>query len=118
MPVTWNGSASPCICCPKTITACAGIKHEWDLELYGRLLETGGGKERMTAYFTVSMLLCRVALLQRRHDCSRTSFWCGLACPQPKAMQVHYELRRLTHQLMTCCTKNHCWARETVTIAV
>ena len=33
----------------------AGIDHVWDLELYGRLLETGGGKERMTAYFTVCM---------------------------------------------------------------
>ena len=44
--------------------ACAGINHEWDLELYGRLLETGGGKERMTAYFTVSMLPCCDTLLQ------------------------------------------------------
>ncbi len=32
----------------------AGIKHEWDLDLYGVLLQTGGGKERMTRYFTVS----------------------------------------------------------------
>ena len=39
----------------------AGINHEWDLELYGRLLETGGGKERMTAYFTVGF--CPSALL-------------------------------------------------------
>jgi hypothetical protein len=31
----------------------AGLEHQWDLELYGKLLETGGGKERMTAYFTV-----------------------------------------------------------------
>lgn len=29
-----------------------GIKHEWGLELYGELLQTGGGKERMMAYFT------------------------------------------------------------------
>lgn len=27
------------------------IPHEWDVETYGRLLETGGGKERMTKYF-------------------------------------------------------------------
>jgi len=31
----------------------AGLDHEWSLELYGKLLEIGGGKERMTAYFTV-----------------------------------------------------------------
>ena len=29
-----------------------GLDHVWDAELYGRLLETGGGKERMMAYFT------------------------------------------------------------------
>ena len=42
----------------------AGIDHVWDLELYGRLLETGGGKERMTAYFTVCMptSLCALAI--------------------------------------------------------
>lgn len=27
------------------------VKAEWDVELYGRLLKIGGGKERMTAYF-------------------------------------------------------------------
>jgi hypothetical protein len=32
----------------------AGLDDVWDLELYGKLLETGGGKERMTAYFSVS----------------------------------------------------------------
>ncbi|KAG2425854.1 hypothetical protein HYH02_014918, partial [Chlamydomonas schloesseri] len=26
-------------------------QHEWDVELYGELLEIGGGKERMTKYF-------------------------------------------------------------------
>lgn len=24
-----------------------GLKHDWDVELYGELLEIGGGKERM-----------------------------------------------------------------------
>lgn len=28
-----------------------GIDHEWDVDLYGELLEIGGGKERMTHYF-------------------------------------------------------------------
>lgn len=28
-----------------------GLRHEWDVELYGHLLEIGGGKERMTKYF-------------------------------------------------------------------
>lgn len=37
------------------IICMAGIKHEWGLELYGELLATGGGKERMMAYFTVSL---------------------------------------------------------------
>ena len=46
--ISW--ASHPCV----PMHAHAGIKHEWDLELYGRLLETGGGKERMTAYFTVS----------------------------------------------------------------
>lgn len=32
-----------------------GILHEWDVELYGRLLETGGGKERMTKFFQVQL---------------------------------------------------------------
>ena len=30
-----------------------GIKHEWSVDLYGELLKTGGGKERMTRYFSV-----------------------------------------------------------------
>jgi hypothetical protein len=29
-----------------------GLQHEWSLEQYGVLLETGGGKERMDVYFT------------------------------------------------------------------
>jgi HAD superfamily hydrolase (TIGR01509 family) len=29
-----------------------GLPHEWGLEQYGELLEVGGGKERMNAYFT------------------------------------------------------------------
>ena len=33
----------------------AGLEDVWDLELYGKLLETGGGKERMTAYFSVCL---------------------------------------------------------------
>lgn len=28
-----------------------GLKHEWDVDLYGHLLEIGGGKERMYKYF-------------------------------------------------------------------
>ncbi|KAF6255031.1 hypothetical protein COO60DRAFT_259290 [Scenedesmus sp. NREL 46B-D3] len=28
-----------------------GLTHTWDVELYGELLEIGGGKERMTKYF-------------------------------------------------------------------
>ena len=51
------GLHQPGMCCRATVHACAGLKHEWDLQLYGRLLETGGGKERMTAYFTVSLAI-------------------------------------------------------------
>ncbi|KAK9909571.1 hypothetical protein WJX75_004295 [Coccomyxa subellipsoidea] len=29
-----------------------GINHKWGLKLYGELLQTGGGKERMMKYFT------------------------------------------------------------------
>ncbi|CAG9467283.1 unnamed protein product [Pedinophyceae sp. YPF-701] len=29
-----------------------GLDHEWGVELYGELLETGGGKERMLRYFS------------------------------------------------------------------
>ncbi len=36
-----------------------GLDHEWGVELYGELLEIGGGKERMTKYFTVGR--CREA---------------------------------------------------------
>lgn len=35
----------------------AGLDHEWGVELYGELLEIGGGKERMTKYFIVSLRL-------------------------------------------------------------
>lgn len=31
-----------------------GLPHEWGLEQYGELLEVGGGKERMNAYFTAN----------------------------------------------------------------
>jgi hypothetical protein len=30
-----------------------GLDHQWGLEQYGELLETGGGKERMDVYFSV-----------------------------------------------------------------
>jgi hypothetical protein len=30
-----------------------GLNHTWGIELYGELLEIGGGKERMTKYFKV-----------------------------------------------------------------
>lgn len=32
---------------------CTGLDHEWGVDQYGVLLETGGGKERMTRYFSV-----------------------------------------------------------------
>ncbi len=60
-------TASAGVSCFMAMHACAGLDHEWDLALYGRLLETGGGKERMTAYFTVRMPSCRDALLP--HEC-------------------------------------------------
>lgn len=37
----------PCPCPPNT-----GLDHEWSLDQYGELLEVGGGKERMDAYFS------------------------------------------------------------------
>jgi hypothetical protein len=33
------------------------LDHTWDVDLYGKLLEIGGGKERMTKYFKVSVLI-------------------------------------------------------------
>lgn len=30
-----------------------GLQHEWDVDTYGKLLEIGGGKERMKAYFSL-----------------------------------------------------------------
>ncbi len=41
--------------------AVTGLDHTWGVELYGELLEIGGGKERMTKYFKAS-----------RHSRSRT----------------------------------------------
>jgi hypothetical protein len=35
------------------------IPHEWGVEEYGRLLEIGGGKERMTAFFEVCLRFLR-----------------------------------------------------------
>ncbi len=38
----------------------AGLEHHvWDVDLYGELLEIGGGKERMTKYFKVSPGSCQ-----------------------------------------------------------
>lgn len=34
----------------------SGLDHTWDVDLYGELLEIGGGKERMTKYFKVGAL--------------------------------------------------------------
>lgn len=36
----------------------AGLEHLWDIPLYGKLLEIGGGKERMTKYFLVYLYVC------------------------------------------------------------
>eukprot|EP00967_Tisochrysis_lutea_P081868 scaffold113208_cov18-Tisochrysis_lutea.AAC.1 len=36
----------------KTSSQYGRIPHQWDEETYGKLLEIGGGKERMTAYFS------------------------------------------------------------------
>lgn len=35
----------------------SGINEEWSEERYGKLLETGGGKERMTAHWVSDTLL-------------------------------------------------------------
>lgn len=45
----------------KIVDKCTGLDVVWDLDLYGRLLETGGGKERMTAYFSVQSSTTREA---------------------------------------------------------
>lgn len=36
------------------ILSSSGLDHDWGVELYGELLEIGGGKERMTKYFKVN----------------------------------------------------------------
>ena len=36
-----------------------GIAEEWDEERYGKLLETGGGKERMTAHWVSTSFLSK-----------------------------------------------------------
>lgn len=38
-----------CVCVDSWIRRLADCK--WDVELYGKLLSVGGGKERMTAHF-------------------------------------------------------------------
>lgn len=59
-----NTSTPLCICvcfCTPCLLYCAsvpvavppGLDHSWGVELYGELLEIGGGKERMTKYFKV-----------------------------------------------------------------
>ena len=35
-----------------------GIKESWDEQRYGKLLEVGGGKERMTAHWVSVIVLC------------------------------------------------------------
>jgi len=42
------------------------VGHEWSVEEYGRLLEIGGGKERMTAYFLVRDILGMSVILLLR----------------------------------------------------
>ena len=36
----------------------SGINEEWSEERYGKLLETGGGKERMTAHWVSDLYPC------------------------------------------------------------
>jgi hypothetical protein len=43
------------LCC--AALCCAGLDHTWGVELYGELLEIGGGKERMTKYFKVGRVI-------------------------------------------------------------
>ena len=47
-----------------------GLKVDWPLELYGELLHTGGGKERMTRHFTVRLT---APLPSQRPTCACTS---------------------------------------------
>ena len=49
-----------------------GLDHQWGLEDYGVLLETGGGKERMDAYFSVSSASLFRGMRRRRRR-SRSS---------------------------------------------
>ncbi len=40
-----------------TQASLTGLDFEWSVEAYGNLLAIGGGKERMSHYFTVSLLV-------------------------------------------------------------
>jgi hypothetical protein len=44
---------TPSTTIPKKPPKNKGLDHEWGVDLYGELLEIGGGKERMTKYFGV-----------------------------------------------------------------
>lgn len=55
----WPRSAVLCCalpCCAVLCCVTSGLDHTWGVELYGELLEIGGGKERMTKYFKVMMI--------------------------------------------------------------
>jgi len=68
----------------------AGLDHQWGLELYGKLLEAGGGKERMTAYFTVRVPTQPKASDALQADLSREA--CTLASlelPVGPGVQLH-----------------------------
>ena len=58
--------------------AAAGLPDVWDVELYGQLLQVGGGKERMHAYFDkkgwpVADPAERDALIRRRSGAPQRS---------------------------------------------
>ena len=83
---------------------CAGLDVVWDLDLYGRLLETGGGKERMTAYFSVpftyftsaSIFIHRVL----HTSCGETATY-HWQCMQDNEDQEPFKSLKVTYSLST-----------------
>ncbi len=95
--------------------AAAGLPDEWDVDLYGRLLLVGGGKERMRAYFDergwpVDDPAERDALILRLHKLKTDRF---MAIIQSGELPVRPGINRLVDhadaagvRLAVCSTSN------------
>lgn len=90
----------------------AGLKLEWDVPLYGRLLKIAGGKERMRAYFDETGWPApegqRNALIAQLHEAKSRAFLdlieAGAMPTRPGVVRIVDEARAAGMRLGVCST--------------